>query len=65
MADDTPYAAKPLNLWSLGKNQDQINNYINFFFFLGFMARQDNFEPSQSLAGAKTGDSREKHLTTR
>ena len=35
----------------------------NFFFDLCFMARQDyltNFEPSQLLGGAKTGDPREK-----
>ena len=37
-------------------------------FYVGFTASQDyftHFEPSQSLDGAKTGDPREHHLTTR
>ena len=38
------------------------------FFYLGLMARQDyftHFERSQTLGGAKMGDPRKKHLTTR
>ena len=36
---------------------------LELFFYLGFTARQDyftQFEPSQSLGGAKTGDPQEK-----
>ena len=37
--------------------------FFIFLFYLGFTARQDyftHFEPSQSLGGAKMGDTREK-----
>ena len=42
----------------------QISSFLFFFifFYLGFTARQDyftNFEPSQTLCGAKIGDRRE------